>query len=174
MEYTIRPMTKQDWGAVIEIFYQGIQTNMATFETECSFYEDWDAKHLQDCRLVIENDGDVVGWAALSPFESSPVFKGVAELSIYINVDNRGKGLGKLLLSALVEESIKAGYWALESYIFKENTASLKLHTACGFRKVGYYERLAKDRFGVWRSLVIMEHRITSDIKGGCDCDMCK
>ncbi len=174
MEYTVRPMEKDDWSAVVEIFYQGIQTNNATFSTSCPSYEEWDAEHIEECRLVAEFDGDVVGWTALSPYSSRECYKGVASLSIYIDMNHRGKGVGELLLKALIKESEEAGYWTLQSSIFQTNAASLRLHEKCGFRVIGYRERIAKDRFGVWRNTVMMERRITSDIAGGCDCELIK
>ena len=172
MDYTIRPMITDDWSEVVEIFYQGIQTNNATFNTSCPSYDEWDETHIKQCRLVAESDGEVVGWVALSPFSSRECYKGVATLSIYIDTNHRGKGVGKMLLKKLLELSESAGFWTIQSGIFETNAASIALHEKCGFRKVGFNERIAKDRFGMWRNTVIMEHRITKDIAGGCDCEM--
>lgn len=174
MEYTVRAMEKDDWGEVVEIFYQGIQTNNATFTTSCPSYEEWDKAHIKPCRLVADWDGEVVGWAALTPYSSRECYKGVASVSIYIDTNHRGKGAGYLLLSRLVEESEINGIWTIQSRIFETNAASIALHAKCGFRTIGYEERIAKDRFGMWRNTVIMEHRIKSDLAGGCDCDMVK
>ncbi len=170
--YTVRPMEKADWGQVVEIFYQGIQTNNATFNTSCPSYDDWDKTHVKECRLVAELDGDVVGWSALSPYSVRECFKGVAEASIYVSTNHSGKGVGEMLLKKLLEESENCGFWTIQSSIIQTNAASLRLHEKCGFRTVGYRERIAKDRFGMWRNTVIMEHRITKDIAGGCDCEM--
>lgn len=174
MGYRVRPMRKDDWSEVVEIFYQGIQTNNATFHTSCPTYEEWDATHIKECRLVADFDGEVAGWAALTPYSSRECYKGVAMVSIYIDTNHRGKGVGKMLLKKLVEESEISGFWTIQSKIFESNTASIALHENCGFRKIGFEERIAKDRFGMWRNTVIMEHRITKDIAGGCDCDMVK
>ena len=174
MEYAIRPMETDDWGEVVEIFYQGIQTNNATFHTSCPSYDEWDKSHLKQCRFVAEADCEVVGWVALSPYSNRECYKGVASLSIYIDTNHRGKGVGKLLLNKLLEESENAGFWTIQAGILETNSASLALHEKCGFRRVGYHERIAKDRFGIWRNVVIMEHRITTDIAGGCDCEMIK
>ncbi len=174
MSHVIRPMERDDWSQVIEIFYQGIQTNNSTFRSECPSYAEWDAGHTKDCRLVIEDDFDVVGWAALTPVSARECYKGVAEVSIYLDSDHIGKGFGTELLAALLVDSEKAGYWTIESHIFETNIASVKLHQKCGFRTVGVRERIGKDRFGVWRSVVLMEHRIQSDKDGGCDCAMIK
>lgn len=172
MEYKIRPMEKDDWGEVVEIYYQGMQSNISTFNTSCPSYEEWDKAHIRQCRLVADSDGEVVGWAALMPVSSRECFKGVAELSIYIDINHCRRGLGEKLMRAILEESEKCGYWTIMSVIIQENTASIRLHEKCGFRTVGYRERIAKDRFGMWRNTVIMDHRITSDIAGGCDCEM--
>lgn len=174
MDYTVRPMTKDDWGEVIEIYYQGIQTNNATFSTACPSYEEWDATHIKDCRFVAESDNGVVGWAAIFPVSARECYKGVAELSIYVDVNHGNKGIGELLMKRLLEASETAGFWTIQSSIIQNNAASIRLHEKCGFRMVGYRERIAKDRFGMWRNTVLMEHRITSDLAGGCDCDMVK
>lgn len=174
MDYIVRPMKKDDWSEVVEIYYQGIQTNNATFSTSCPSYEEWDNGHIKDCRFVAETDGEVTGWVALAPVSVRECYKGVAELSIYVDVNHAGKSVGELLLKKLLEASEEAGFWTIQSSVFQNNAASLRLHEKCGFRTVGYRERIAKDRFGMWRSTVILEHRITKDIAGGCDCDMVK
>lgn len=174
MDITIRPMETDDWAEVLEIYYQGIQSNMATFEIECPSHEKWDELHSPDCRLVAEEDCEVIGFAVLSPVSQRAVYKGVAEVSIYIDVNHRHSGVGKKLLSTLLEQSEKFGYWSIEAHIFEENLPSLGLFEKCGFRRVGLRERLGKDRFGVWRSIVIYEHRIQSDKAGGCDCYLAK
>ena len=174
MEHIVRPRERGDWGEIVEIFFQGIQSNNSTFHYECPSYEEWDAIHTKDCRLVIEDGDEVVGFAALTPFSSRECYKGVASVSIYIDGDHQHGGYGTELLSALVAESEKCGYWTLEASIFETNAPSIKLHEKCGFRVVGVRERLGKDRFGVWRSVVLMERRIQTDKAGGCDCAQMK
>ena len=174
MSHIIRPMEREDWGEIVEIFFQGIQSNNSTFHTDCPTYEEWDAIHTKNCRLVIEDKAEVVGFAALTPFSSRECYKGVASVSIYIDGDHQHQSFGTELLEALVAESEKCGYWTLEASIFETNTASINLHKHCGFKVVGVRERLGKDRFGVWRSVVLMERRIQTDIAGGCDCDAIK
>jgi len=174
MEYTIRPMKTDDWSQVVEIYYQGIQTNNATFNTSCPSYDEWDKTHVKDCRLIADYDGEVAGWAAISSISSRECYKGVAEVSIYVDVNHSGKGVGEMLMKNLLEESENNGFWTIQSSIMQNNSASIRLHEKCGFRTVGFRERIAKDRFGLWRNTVIMEHRITKDIAGGCDCEMVK
>lgn len=174
MKASIVEMKRDDWQEVPKIYLEGISTNKATFQTECPNYEDWDKSHVQSCRLIVLYDGKVAGWAALSPVSSRCVYGGVAEVSIYIGEAYRGKGCGKLLLTALCEKSEQAGFWTLQSSIMQDNYASICLHERCGFRKVGYRERIAKDRFGVWRNTVLMEHRAVEDEPNGGTCSCCQ
>ena len=155
----IRAMTAADWPAAARIYEEGIATGTATFETEAPGYEDWDRAHLPSCRLAAEENGTVVGWAALSPVSVRPVYRGVAEVSVYVAAAHRGRGVGRALLTALIASSEQAGLWTLQSAIQRENLASLALHRLCGFRLVGYRERIARDAAGVWRDTYLMERR---------------
>lgn len=159
MEYTIRPMTKADWQRTAEIYRQGIATNKATFQCECPDYRDWDASHLDICRLVITKHNTVVGWAALSSVSDRAVYAGVAEVSIYVDTDYAGEGLGARLLTELIASSEENGIWTLQSGIMRDNTVSIRMHEKCGFRIVGYRENIGCDRFGCWRDTVLMERR---------------
>jgi phosphinothricin acetyltransferase len=165
-------MEKADWGAVVEIYYQGLQTNNAGFSISCPSYEDWDAGHIAVCRFIAETEGEVVGWAALSAVSTDEWLSGVAELEVYVDLSHCGRGVGGLLVTALLKASEDAGFWSVQSAVFESNKAALHLHEKHGFRTVGYRERLAKDRFGLWRNVVLLEHRISGDLAGGCDCDM--
>jgi L-amino acid N-acyltransferase YncA len=155
---TIDALTAGDWPAVSAIYAEGIETRNATFETEVPSWEDWDATHLGAHRLVARRDGNVVAWAALSPVSERCVYSGVAESSIYVALDAQGQGIGRMLLSALVENAEAGGIWTIEAGIFPENHASLRLHAACGFRVVGVRERIGK-LDGVWRDVVFLERR---------------
>jgi L-amino acid N-acyltransferase YncA len=158
MSFTIEALRPEDWSAVRAIYLEGIATGNATFETAAPEWADWDAKHRSDCRLVARVDSEVIGWTALSPVSSRCVYAGVTEESIYIAVSARGRGVGKALLSAVVDESEKAGIWTIQTGIFPENVASIALHKACGFREVGYRERIGQMN-GVWRNVVFLERR---------------
>ena len=146
------------WPAIAEIFRQGIATGQATFETNVPDWDAWDAGHLPSCRLVAHQNGAVAGWAALSPASRRPVYRGVAEVSVYVAEAARGRGVGRALLDALVIASEKAGLWTLQAVMFPENDASVALHTGCGFRLVGRRERLAQ-LHGAWRDVVLLERR---------------
>ncbi len=163
MDFVVDRMEDEDWNAVQSIYREGIATNDATFETDVPEWEYWDKSHLRDCRLVARKGGQVIGWAALSPVSSRRVYAGVAEVSVYVAASARGKGVGKALLCALVEESERQGIWTLQAGIFPENVASIALHKLCGFREIGRRERLGQ-MDGVWRDVVLMERR--SDVTG--------
>lgn len=157
-EFEIESMTPAHWPDVARIYQEGIDTGMATFENSVPSWEDWDRNHLKSCRLVSKMGPTVLGWAALSPVSSRCVYGGVAEVSVYIGSDHRGKGVGISLLQKLILESEKEGYWTLQSGIFPENTASINMHEKAGFRKIGYRERIAKNN-GQWKDNVLMERR---------------
>ena len=154
----IRPLSDGDWDAVRRIYAEGIETGDATFETEAPGWESWDASHLDSCRLVAERGGRVVGWAALAPVSGRCVYGGVAEVSVYVDADARGGGIGLRLLTALVESSERAGLWTLQAGIFPENVASLRIHERAGFRRVGRRERLGR-LDGRWRDVLLLERR---------------
>jgi L-amino acid N-acyltransferase YncA len=156
---TFAAMTGDDWPAVREIYEQGIETGQATFETSAPDWERFDRSHTQDCRLIAREDKVIVGWGALSPFSSRPVYRGVAEASVYIAQEVRGKGIGTALLSRLIEESERNGYWTLLGKIFPENAASLALVKRYGFREVGVLRRIGQQD-GVWRDVVLLERRL--------------
>lgn len=159
MEYKIRMMLDKDWEDVARIYQEGINTHIATFQTSAPTYEEWDHSHLQKCRFVITINEKVIGWAALTPVSSRCVYSGVAEVSIYVDQKYSGMGYGTKLLQYLIEESEKCGFWMLQSGILQHNQASVQLHTKCGFRQVGYREKIARDHSGEWKNTVLMERR---------------
>lgn len=156
-------MQESDWDRVAEIYRQGIESNCSTFETKCPEYAAWNAAHLEICRLVCEDDGTVSGWAALSPTSGRAVYRGVAEVSIYVAEKAKHSGVGTALLTRMIRESERAGIWTLQSGIFAVNHASLALHRKCGFRMVGVREKIARNRFGMWQDTVLMERRSAAE-----------
>ncbi|SIR17941.1 GNAT family N-acetyltransferase [Halanaerobium kushneri] len=159
MDFTIDEMKNSDWEDVKRIYIQGIKTGNSTFETEAPDWENWDQGHIKECRLVARSSGSVIGWAALSPISSRCVYRGVAELSIYIDQDYRGNGIGKTLLKEIIKLSEEEGFWTLQSGIFVENKASLKLHKKFEFREVGVREKIGKMKNGSWRDVALLERR---------------
>lgn len=159
MDYNIEVMKPSDWKRVSEIYKQGIDTKIATFQSEIPTWEAWDSGHCKHCRLVARYNDEILGWAALSPVSGRCVYAGVAEVSIYIGNKYRGINLGTSLLEKLIEISEEHGYWTLQSGIIKENIGSLKLHNKCGFREIGYREKVGKMDTGKWHDVVLVERR---------------
>ena len=158
MNFKIDALTPADWPQVREIYLDGMATGQATFETEAPDWNDWDAAHLQLCRIAARNDGRLAGWAALTPVSRRRCYAGVAEVSVYVHTDYRGAGVGRALLQSIIADSERHGFWTLQGSTFPENTASLQLQQSCGFRIVGRRERIARQH-GVWRDTVITERR---------------
>jgi len=159
----IREMRSNDGVRVLEIYKMGIKTRNATFETTVPTWKEWDLKHLKHTRFIYETDGVIAGWAALSAVSQRFVYRGVSEVSIYVDVNQASKGIGSVLMAELISSSEKNGIWTLQSSVFPENKATLKLHEKFGFRIVGKRERIAcLDE--VWRDTFILERR--SDFVG--------
>jgi len=146
------------WDAVRSIYMEGIATGMATFETAPPNWEDWDVSHLPNYRIIAKDGSKIIGWTALSPVSNRSVYDGVAEVSIYLANSSQGKGIGKILLTSLIELSEREGIWTLEGTMFPENKASIQLHRSCGFRVVGYREKIGRLN-DVWRNTILMERR---------------
>ncbi len=162
MHLSIRTMQASDWDAVREIYLEGIATRNATFQTDAPSWEQWDASHLQACRLVAERDGEILGWAVLAAISSRPVYRGVAEVSVYIAARARAQGVGRALMQELVAQSERAGFWTLQAGIFPENHGSVALHLGAGFREVGRREKMG--RLGdSWRDVLLFERRRSSN-----------
>lgn len=160
----VRAMTPDDWPAVEQIYAQGIDDGEATFEVATPSWDAFDATRLPGLRLVaVHADGTTLGWIAASAVSSRPAYRGVVEHSVYVDRGARGRGVGRLLLDAFVRESEDAGIWTIQSSIFPENAASLRLHEAAGFRVVGRRERIARSgagpHAGAWRDTLLIERR---------------
>lgn len=144
--------------AIAGIYLQGIATGNATFQTTAPGWHDWDKSHLPHSRIAMMANDQVAGWAALTGVSSRCVYAGVAEVSVYVGDQWRGRGFGKMLLQELISQSEANGLWTLQSGIFPENTASIRLHEQCGFRIIGYREKIGQMN-GTWRDNIMMERR---------------
>jgi L-amino acid N-acyltransferase YncA len=156
-------MRAGDWEQVRSIYLEGIARENSTFETDAPSWEKWDEAHLPFARLVMRDGDRVLGWAALSPVSKRRVYRGVAEVTVYVTESASGQGIGRALLEALIDESERNSIWTLQASIFPENTASIKLHLRCGFREVGRRERIGM-LHGVWRDTVLFERRSNSNL----------
>ncbi|HEY0080526.1 MAG TPA: GNAT family N-acetyltransferase [Pyrinomonadaceae bacterium] len=158
MSYLIEELNAADWEGVRAVYLEGIATGDATFETDAPSWQEWDAAHLLHSRLVARAGEALKGWAALSPVSKRRVYRGVAEVSVYVGREHRGLGIGRALLEALVASSERNGIWTLQAGIFPENTSSIRVHKSCGFREVGRRERIGQLN-GIWRDTVLLERR---------------
>ncbi len=157
-DVTVRALEQRDWAAVRRIYAEGIATGDATFETEVPDRRTLEHAWLADHRWVAELDGQVVGWAAARAVSHRPVYAGVAETSLYVGDDYRGRGVGKALIHRQVTAADNAGLWTLQTAIFPENRASIALHQSAGFRTLGVRERIGRHH-GIWRDTVFLERR---------------
>jgi L-amino acid N-acyltransferase YncA len=155
----IREMTVEDGPRVIEIYGQGIATGNATLDGAPPDWRRWHATHRRECRFVASIADEVVGWTAISSWSSRDVYAGVAWESVYVADGARGGGVGRALLETLIPASEVAGVWTLIAGVQAENAASLALHEAVGFRRIGVHERLGRDPSGRWRDVVMFERR---------------
>ncbi len=164
----VRRATVSDAPMLAEIYNQAIVERGSTFETELRSAKD--RRQWIECTgarypiLVAESDSDVVGWSCISPYRSRSCYDGVGEFSVYVHRDFRGYGIGRQLLTALLEEAQMLGYWKLVSRVFSFNTPSRALCHACGFREVGVYEKHSR-LDGQWIDCVIVERVIDENIQ---------
>jgi L-amino acid N-acyltransferase YncA len=151
-------MLPEHWDAVKEIYEEGIATGNATFQTSAPSWEEWSKDHLTTARFIAVDNHEILGWAGLTPVSGRCVYAGVAEVSVYVATAARGKGVGTILLQALIAAGEANNLWTLQAGIFPENIASIKLHEANGFRIIGTREKIGKMN-GVWRDTVLLERR---------------
>ena len=149
---------KENYNQVAEIYKEGINTQVATFETEIPDWETWDKKYHRFGRIAIEENHKILAWASLSAVSKRIVYKGVAEVSVYVKASERGKGLGVKILKELIKISEKNSIWSLQASVFRDNLASIAIHTKCEFRIVGYKEKIAQLN-NVWYDNIILERR---------------
>jgi L-amino acid N-acyltransferase YncA len=165
MGYVIDIINPRNWAQVQSIYLEGIRTGNSTFEADAPDWNKWDSTHLPEHRLAIRAGDKILAWAALSPVSGRLVYSGVAEVSIYVAEGYRGKGIGSILLDALIDSAEKAGLWTLQGGIFPENRASLALVKKHGFREVGRRKKLGKmthgSLAGKWRDVILVERRST-------------
>ncbi|WP_081212227.1 GNAT family N-acetyltransferase [Salegentibacter sediminis] len=154
----IRPIHREDFPSVKEIYQAGINTGMATFETLAPSWAIWNKKFRADSRLLALDKNNIIGWVALSPVSARQVYSGVCEISLYVHPEYFGHGVGRALLKSIIAQSERNNIWTLQAGIFPENEASIALHKSEGFREVGYREKIGQ-RDGIWRDNIFLERR---------------
>jgi phosphinothricin acetyltransferase len=157
----LAPLSAEDWPDAARVYAEGIAGGNATFEAAAPSWREWSATRA-GYPAVIARDadgGELLGWAALGPVSSRAVYRGVGEVSIYVAPPHMRRGVGRALLQGLIDASERVGFWTLRAGIFPENAASIALHEACGFRRVGVSERIGQMPDGRWRDVVLFERR---------------
>jgi phosphinothricin acetyltransferase len=155
---TTRQAELKDADAVAAIYNQGIEDRIATFETQPRTAEqigEWFGSGLPMV-VVLAGDGDIVGYAVTFPYADRCCYSGIAEFSVYVRRDWRGRGVGSVAMKALLAGARDHGLWKLLSRVFPENTGSLALMDRMGFKRIGTHEKHGK-LDGVWRDCVIVE-----------------
>lgn len=155
----IRGIKAEDWSEIAKIYKQGIDSKIATFQDYVPTYEVWNSKYIDGLKVVFEEEGKILGFAALGKVSERNVYSGVLVLTIYIDENSKGKGIGTKLIHYLSRLSDEFGYWVIQSEIIAMNEASINLHKKCGFRLIGIKEKIGKMDNGVWHDLVLMEKR---------------
>ncbi len=181
-QIVLSPLTAADWPAAARIYEAGIAGGNATFESEAPSWEEWSGKRAGYPVLVAragdaedageggpdsaagdrDGGGEALGWAALGPVSSRAVYRGVGEVSIYVDPACARRGVGRALLQALIETSEREGFWTLRAGIFPENLASIAVHERCGFQLVGVSRRIGQMSDGRWRDVLWFERRSLS------------
>lgn len=157
----IKPLEPKHYPDIARIYQQAIDSGNITLATKTSTWEDWDKDHLGNMRFVAIEDDKVIGWVALSPVLQRTGYHGVTELSIYMDQNHQGKGIGKILMQHIIDTSEKAGIWTIMSFIFPQNEKSIALHQKFGFRLLGTQQKVAQLN-GIWMDNSILERRSTS------------
>ena len=158
MNVILKPLAKEHWASVSKIYAEGISTGIATFETEVPSWDYWNNKYISACRSVALIHEKVVGFSVLSQVSARMVYKGVAEVSVYVDEAYRGNHIGEALLNQLIKDSEAHGFWTLQAGIFSENIASIELHKKCGFRIIGIREKIGQLN-GKWHDNHFLERR---------------
>lgn len=165
MTLSARAASPGDIPAIAQIYNEGIEDRVGTFETRARSHDDvrawFDGVHPI---VVVEADGAIVAFASTSTYRTRDCYAGIAEFSVYVSRAWRGKGAGRVAMDALIAAAATAGFWKLVSRIFIENTASRSLMARVGFREVGIYEKHGK-LDGVWRDVVIVERVIPENVR---------
>lgn len=160
-----RAASLEDAERIAQIYNEGIEDRVGTFETRLRTAADvrgwFDGLHPV---VVVEDAGRIIAWASTSSYRARECYAGIAEFSVYVARDGRGRGAGTVAMTALIVAARTAGFWKLLSRIFIENTASRTLMKSVGFREVGIYERHGK-LDGQWKDVVIVERLIPENLR---------
>jgi L-amino acid N-acyltransferase YncA len=166
-DFNLRPRLASllDAAAIANIYNQGIEDRLATFETVLRSATDvaawFDGVHPT---VVVESGERIVAFAATSTYRPRTCYAGIAEVSLYVERSSRGRGAGRSAMRAILAEAERAGFWKLVSRIFLDNQTSRRLVSSAGFREVGIYKNHGK-LDGVWRDVLIVEFLMPANLR---------
>ncbi|MDR3288317.1 MAG: GNAT family N-acetyltransferase [Peptococcaceae bacterium] len=163
----IRKMEKRDGEKVLQIYAESIEEGFYTFAVKKPTWEEWDAAHIKEHRLVADYNGEIAGFIALGRLYRHAYFSGVAELSVYVEKKYRRRRIGLALLKALQTDAADGACWVLHSYIFPDNLPSIRLHEKSGFCQVGYHRNIGK-KDGRFKDVLVYEYGL--ERKGELPC----
>jgi phosphinothricin acetyltransferase len=157
----VRPAVRADLPNILEIYNEAVLNTTATYDYEPRTMEHrvaWFEEHERSQMpvFVAEADGRVAGWSALNAYHQRPGYRFTAENSVYVAAEHRGRGIGKVLLAPLLEAARSRGLHAIVAAIDADNTASVRLHAAFGFERVGLFKQVGF-KFGRWLDVLYME-----------------
>src|SRR5712691_11398121 len=158
--FTIRDALESDLPIVIDIYNATVPTRMVTAELEPTTVEarlPWFREHSSDQHpfWVVESDGRVIGWLDFKKFLPRCAYRGTAEISVYVDENFRGRGVGQRLLQHAMTRAPSLGITALVGLIFGHNERSLKLFERLGFERWAFLPGVA-ELDGVQRDLVML------------------
>jgi phosphinothricin acetyltransferase len=153
----IRAAVPGDAGRVAEIFNEGVEDRVATFETRQATPEDAAGWIAEDVVIVGERDGALLGWAKASPYaDRHEYYDGVREATLYVERGARRTGVGRRLLEGLADAAAEAGAHKLIGKIFTSNGPSIAMVGVLGWREVGVHERHGT-LDGEWKDVLVVE-----------------
>lgn len=156
----IRPASSQDLSVITDIYNEAILTTTATFDTEPKTTEEqrvwFDTHGPRSPLLVAERDGLVLGWASLSEWSDRCAYSDAAEVSLYVRSEHQGKGVGRLLLEAILKEGQKAGLHTVIARVAEGNQVSVRLHESVGFEHIGVMKEVGR-KFGRLLDVYLMQ-----------------
>jgi L-amino acid N-acyltransferase len=164
VEFSIRPACDSDVAAINDIYNHYVRSSTATFDTEETSLERryaWLAEHTGPHPALVAEDtaGVILGWGSLSRWGTRCAYQHTVEISVYVEAEAVGGGVGPALTRALIGEAERLGHHAVVSQIVHENEASLKMAARQGFEHVGTLKQVGR-KFDRWLDVVLMEYVI--------------
>ena len=159
----LRLATLDDAAAIRDLYNVEVETSTATFDLVVRSLDEqraWLAARSGAFSAVVAVEGtEVIGFASLSPYKERAAYRTTVEDSIYIRRDHQGRGVGRTLLTHMVEVAAASGFHTVMARIEASGTASRALHAACGFELVGV-EREVGRKFNRWLDVAVMQRMV--------------